>query len=90
MSSTGVRIEVDVSPELGTDKRLTVSSVRDDQGRKVDSHGFGRGGGSYSLGFEPKPDAKALDFTLVVQEVVTAEFLVKPELFTPTKAASGK
>ncbi len=90
MSSTGVRIEVDGSPELGTDKRLTVSSVRDDQGRKVDSHGFGRGGGSYSLGFEPKPDAKSLDFTLVVQEVVTAEFLVKPEQFTPAKAASGK
>lgn len=87
MSSPGVRIEVDVSPELGTDKRLTVSSVRDDQGRKVESRGFGRGGGSYSLGFEPKPDAKALDFTLVVQEVVTAEFTVKPEVLKPASAA---
>lgn len=90
MSSTGVRIEVDVSPELGTGKRLTVVSVRDDQGRKVDSSGAGSGGGSYSFSYQPEPDAKSLDFTLAVQEVVTAEFLVKPELFTQAKAASGK
>jgi hypothetical protein len=86
MGGPSVRIEVDVSPELGTDKRLTVSSVRDDQGRKVESRGYGRSSSSYSFGYEPKPDAKALDFTLVVQEVVTAEFLVKPELFKPAPA----
>lgn len=82
----GTRIEVDVSPELGTGKRLTVVSVRDDQGRKLDSRGAGRGDGSYSFTYEPKPDAKALDITLAVQEVVTAEFLVKPELFKPAPA----
>jgi hypothetical protein len=83
-----VKIEVDVLPELGTSKRLTVLSVRDDQGRKVHGHGHGRSGSSYSFTYEPKPDAKSLDFTLVVQEVVTAEFLVKPELFMP--APTGK
>ena len=88
MSGSGVKIEVDVSPELGTSKRLTVLSVRDEQGRKVDSRGGGRSGGSYSFTYEPKPDAKSLDFTLVMQEVVTAEFLVKPELFKP--APTGK
>ncbi|MEQ2009263.1 MAG: hypothetical protein ABMA26_20980 [Limisphaerales bacterium] len=86
----GVRVDVFISPELGTGKRLTVVSVRDDQGRKLDSRGAGRSSNSYSFGYEPKPDAKSLDFTLVVQEVVTAEFLVKPELFTPAKAAGGK
>ena len=90
MSSAGVRIEVDVSPELGTGKRLTVVSVRDDQGGKVDSSGAGSGGGSYSFSYKPEPDAKSLDFTLAVQEVITAEFLVKPEQFTPAKAASGR
>ncbi len=83
MSNAGVNLEVDVSPELGTSKRLTVLSVRDDQGRKVEGRGHGRSDGSYSFGYEPKPDAMSLDFTLAVQEVVTAEFLVKPELFQP-------
>jgi hypothetical protein len=87
MSSPGVRIEVDVSPELGTGKRLTVLDVRDDQGRKLDNRGYGRSSSSYSFGYEQKPDAKSLDFTLVVQEVVTAELLVKPELFAPVKTA---
>jgi hypothetical protein len=84
---SGVCIEVDVSPELGTGKRLSVLNVRDDQGRKLDSHGAGHGGGAYSFSYEPKPDAKSLDFTLVVQAVVTAEFLVKPELSKPTPVA---
>lgn len=83
MSNVGVNLEVGVSPELGTSKRLTVLSVRDDQGRKVEGRGHGRSDGSYSFGYEPKPDAMSLDFTLAVQEVVTAEFLVKPELFQP-------
>lgn len=87
MGGNGTRIEVDVSPELGTGRRLTIMGVRDDQGRKLDSRGAGRGGGSYAFSYEPKPDAKSLDFTLVVQEVVTAEFLVKPELFKPASAA---
>ena len=87
MSSPGVRIEVDVSPELGTSKRLSVLNVRDDQGRKVESRGYGRSSSSYSFGYEPKPDAKSLDFTLVVQEVVIGEFVVKPVLFVPEKAA---
>jgi hypothetical protein len=86
MGGNGTRIEVDVSPELGTGKRLTIVGVRDDQGRKLDSRGAGRGSGSYSFSYEPKPDAKSLDFTLAVQEVVTAEFLVKPEVFKPAPA----
>ena len=86
MSSDGVHIEVDVSPELGVGKRLTILSVRDDQGRKVESRGHGRGGGSYSFSFDAKPDATNLDFAIAVQEVVTAEFLVKPELFKPAPA----
>jgi len=86
MSGGDVRIEVDVSPELGTRKRLTVLSVRDDQGRKAESRGYGRSSSSYSFSYEPKPDAKSLDFTLVVQEVVTAEFLVKPEVFKAAPA----
>jgi len=83
MGGNGMRIEVDVSPELGTGRRLTIMGVRDDQGRKLDSRGAGRSSSLYSFSYEPKPDAKSLDFTLVVQEVVTAEFLVKPELFKP-------
>ncbi len=84
MSSPGVNLEVDVSPELGKGKRLTVLSVRDDQGRKIESKGAGSGGGSYSFSYGPKPDAKSLDVTLAVQEVVIAEFLVKPERLSPT------
>jgi hypothetical protein len=83
MSGIGVRLEVDVSPDLGTGKRLTIVKVRDDQGREVESRGFGQGNSSYSFGYDPQADTKSLDFTLAVQEVVTAEFLVKPELFQP-------
>ena len=86
MGGNGMRLEVDVSPEL-TGKRMTVVSVRDDLGRKLDNRGGGRSSESYSFNYQPKPDAKSLDITLVVQEVVTAEFLVKPEPFTPAKAA---
>ncbi|PAW88699.1 MAG: hypothetical protein B9S33_04435 [Pedosphaera sp. Tous-C6FEB] len=85
MSSSGISIEVDVSPELGTRKRLTVLNVRDDQGRKVDSSGAGSGGGSYSFNFTPMPDARSLDFSLAVQEVVLGEFVVKPTPFIPGK-----
>lgn len=87
MGGTQPRIEVEVTPEL-TGKRLTVMNVRDDQGRKVESRGWGRGGGSYSFSYEPKADAKSLDFTLVVQEVVIAEFLVKPEQLSPVKTTT--
>ncbi len=86
MRSPGIHIEVDVSPELGTSKRLSVLNVRDDQGRKVESRGYGSSNSSYSFGYEPKPDAKRLDFTLAVQEVVIGEFVVKPELFAPEKS----
>lgn len=87
MGGNHPKIEVEVTPEL-TGKRLTVMNVRDDQGRKVDSQGASRGGGSYSFSYEPKPDVKSLDFTLVVQEVVIAEFLVKPERFSPMKTTT--
>lgn len=83
MSSSGICIEVDVSPELNTRKRLTVLNVRDDQGRKVDTSGAGSGGGSYSFNFTPMPDARSLDFSLAVQEVVLGEFVVKPTPFVP-------
>lgn len=86
MSGPGIRIEVDVSPELGTGKRLSVLNVRDNQGRKVESRGYGRSSSSYSFGYEPKPDVKRLDFTLAVQEVVIGEFVVKPVQFAPEKS----
>jgi hypothetical protein len=73
---------VEVNPKLDG-KRLTVFNVRDDRGREVSSHGHGWGGTSYSFSYRPEPDAKSLSFTLAVQEVVTAEFLVKPEVFKP-------
>lgn len=87
MSGTGVRLEVDVSPALSPRKRLTIVKVRDDQGREAESRGFGHSDASYSFLYNPKADAKSLDFTLAVQEVVTAEFLVKPELFKPAPLA---
>jgi hypothetical protein len=74
---------VEVSPELGTRKRLTVLNVRDELGRTVDSGGTGSGGGSYSFNFKPKPDARSLAFSLAVQEVVLGEFVVKPTPFVP-------
>ncbi len=83
MGGNHPRIEVEVTPEL-SGKRLTVLSVRDDQGRKVESRGWGRGGGSYSFSYDPKADAKSLDVMLVVQETIIAEFLVKPERLSLT------
>jgi hypothetical protein len=83
MRSSGICIEVEVSPELGTRKRLTVLNVRDELGRTVDSGGTGSGGGSYSFNFKPKPDARSLAFSLAVQEVVLGEFVVKPTPFVP-------
>lgn len=82
-----VRIVGDVLPELDEGKRLTVLNVRDDQGRKVEGSSYGRRGSGFSFVYNAKPDAKSLDFTLAVQEVVTAEFLVKPEPFKPAPAA---
>ena len=84
MGGGNLRLEVEVNPKLDG-KRLTVFNVRDDRGREVSSHGHGWGGTSYSFSYRPEPDAKSLSFTLAVQEVVTAEFLVKPEVFVPAK-----
>ena len=88
MGGAGVTLEVDVSPSLGTDKRLMVIQARDDQGRTVQSIGHGSSASSFSFGFKPKADVQSLDFTLAVQEVVKAEFLVKPVLFKPSASAA--
>lgn len=80
LAGADVRLEVEVTPAL-SDKRLTVVSMRDDQGRTCEMVGPAYFSGFYAFGFNPEPDAKSLDITLAVQEVVSAEFLMKPELF---------
>ena len=81
----GAFLEVEVSPELER-KRLTVVAITDDQGREVTMTRWSRSGDLFAFGCGPKVDAKSLNFTLAVQEVVTAEFRVKPEAFSPTRA----
>ncbi len=78
-------LEVEVSPEL-KQKRLTVVLATDDHGREVQGRNLDdESRSSYSFGWWPKPDARSLNITLAVQEVVTAEFRVKPEAFSPTR-----
>ncbi len=85
MGGIGYVLEVEISPELER-KRLTVVAVTDDQGREVTNASASRIGGSYTFGYRPKADAKELNFALAVQEVVIAEFRVKPEVFDASRA----
>ena len=88
MSEDGVTLELDVLPSLGANQRLIALPVRDDQGRTVKIYDYSKGGSSFTFWLAPRADAQTLDFTLAVQEVVTAEFLVKPVLFKPSASAA--
>jgi hypothetical protein len=80
-----IRLEVEVSPDLGR-KRLTVVRASDDQGRSLKGWMSGRHEHAHYFAYEVQPDAKFLNFTVAIHEVITAEFLVKPEPFVPAKA----
>lgn len=93
-SGIATRIDVEMSPST-TRKRLTAINLHDDQGRSIKTKAqvtsVHHGSGFMKFAFEclPPPDAKTLDFTLVLQEIVNAEFVLKPLNLLRTNAPAG-
>ena len=62
-------------------KRISLVSVRDDQGRPVpfEDRASTGGGKEWVFGFQSQPDARSLNFTLAVHESRFVEFRAKPQ-----------
>lgn len=92
-TNLATRIDVEVTP-FTEGKKLTIINLHDDQGRPLKITGWGTLGDSrnnwkkFSFDCQPPSDARALDFTLVFQEIVDAELVLKPLNLMRTNAPS--
>jgi len=71
----GFRIQADPPPE-GT--RMTIVSLTDEQGRKLQSWNSGGGSGSYGFQLQNMRNAKFLNLTIALHKSRFVEFTVKP------------